>query len=147
MVKIFWLATRRPRQSALTRARGIDNFTDIRAFINKQTSSTRCSGRRQSYRAHGTDAAGLASNIKSNLLLGFLVDGVGDALTPATTTSIIDIFQREKVGHKCGSGQAIRQSYYFYQSAYHKYDADFIIILVKTRFSQHVNQSTTGSQQ
>jgi len=120
-------------QSALIPAAGLDDFSDIQAFIKKQTSSNAVV--QESAKVvvlNGTTSNGLASKIKTKLKgKNIIVSEVGDAGNSAqTTTAIIDT----SGGKKPATKAALMKIFGNHVTTQNPYgtlydDADFIIVL------------------
>lgn len=119
-------------QSALIPAEGLDDFTQIQAFIKRQTSSDPVV--QESARVvvlNGTQVNGLALKWKNKLTAkNFVIDEVGDAVGPdQAVTTIIDTSRGKKPATKTaltklfGSHPAAQNPYV------NTYDADFIVII------------------
>ncbi len=129
-------------QSALIPAKGIDNFSDIQAFINRQTSSDPVvQEAAKVVILNGTTINGLAGKVQRKLIANdIIVDAVGDARTSTqTTTNIIDV----KPGKKPATGAALKKLFgnnLAPQNPYvNVYDADFIIVLGTDQVSPAAN--------
>ncbi len=136
-------------QSALIPAKGIDNFSDIQAFINRQTSSDPLV--QEAARVvvlNGTTINGLAGNVQRKLIAGnIIVDAVGDARTSTqTTTSIIEL----PAGKNPATSAALKKLFgnnLITQNPYANiYDADFIIVLGTDQQSSVTNDTSNQGQ-
>jgi LCP family protein required for cell wall assembly len=119
-------------QSALIPASGLDDFTDIQAFIKRQTSSDPVV--QESARVvvlNGTETNGLAIKVKRQLSAkNFIVEAVGDAQTSGqATTTVIDA----SAGKKPSTRAALLKLFGNHVSGQNPYaniyDADFIVVL------------------
>lgn len=131
-------------ESALIPAAGLDNFTDIKAFMNRLTSSNPVvqEGAKVAV-LNATTTNGLASNIKRKLTANqLIVDQVGDSPTPnLTTTVIIDNTHGKKpltaalLTKLLGNHLTTRNTYAL------NYDDDFIVILGQDQAAAPVTSS------
>lgn len=120
-------------QSALIPAAGIDDFTDIQAFMNRQTSSDPAVQEGAALVVlNGTATDGLASKAKQKLTSRKLtVETVGDAIGTHATTTIIDNSSGKKPATKAallkqfGAKTTVTTT----NPYAHVYNADFIIVL------------------
>ncbi|MGH7241682.1 MAG: LCP family protein [Candidatus Saccharimonadales bacterium] len=119
-------------QSALIPAAGMDDFSDIQAAIKQLTSTNPITREGANVVVlNATNTSGVAANAAKYLKSkGVLVSDTGDATTPQTTSTIIDVS-----GGKMPSTKALLQSTYgtsvvtssSYTDIY--YDADFIVLV------------------
>lgn len=127
-------------ESALIPAAGIDDFSDIQAFVHQQTSSNAVV--RENARVvllNATGVNGLASQERTRLKIkGLNVTDIGDALRDQTTTTIIDNSGGKKPATKKLLGQLF--GYHFTGTNPYKghYDADFIVLLGNDQASRAV---------
>ncbi len=119
-------------QSALIPAAGIDDFSAIRAFINRQmTASPVVQESASVVVLNGTSINGLAVKVgKSLTSKQFIVDSVGDSLNSAqVTTAIIDATGGKKPATKAALAKLFGNHTTTQNPYSNAYDADFIIIL------------------
>jgi polyisoprenyl-teichoic acid--peptidoglycan teichoic acid transferase len=119
-------------QSALIPAAGLDDFSDIQAFINKQTSSSPVV--QESARVvvlNGTNINGLASRIKHSLLSKQInVDDIGDAGNAGqVTTAIINLAGDTKPATKAALVKQFGSKVTTQNPYGDAYDVDFIIVV------------------
>jgi hypothetical protein len=120
-------------QSALIPAAGLDDFSDIRAFMNRQTSSNPVVREGATMVVlNGTNTDGLATRFKKKLTdKKLIVEDVGDAIGSHTTTTIIETVPGTKPGTKAallkqfGSTTTVTTVNPYVSI----YDTDFIIVL------------------
>ncbi|HVV67210.1 MAG TPA: LCP family protein [Candidatus Saccharimonadales bacterium] len=118
-------------ESALIPAAGIDDFSDIQAFVHQQTSNNPVVRENAGVVVlNATDISGLASQERTKLKVkGLNITDIGDALTNQATTSIID----NSGGKKPATRQLLVQLFGNNVTTTNpygdKYDADFIILL------------------
>jgi LCP family protein required for cell wall assembly len=125
-------------ESALIPAAGIDDFSDIRAFLHQQTSSNPVV--RENARVvvlNATGMNGLASQERTKLRVKDLnVTDIGDARADQATTTIIDISH----GKKSATHQLLKHlfgDHFTNKNPYaNMYDADFIVLLGTDQASQ-----------
>ena len=133
-------------QSALIPAKGVDNFSEIQAFINKQTSSDPVVQESSPVVVlNGTTSNGLAVKIQRNLMAkNFVVDDVGDARNSTQAiTSIIDVSGGKKPATRAAL-KKIFGDHFTVQNPYSQlYDADFIIIIGNDQVNK-TSQSTAN---
>ncbi len=125
-------------QSALIPAAGIDDFSDIRAYVDKQTSSNPVVQEGAKVIVlNGTTSDGLATKVKNKLKSQhFLVGDIGDAgNTGQLNTAIINNAGNTKPATAAALTK-IFGNHLTTQNPYQgTYDADFIIVLGKDQIS------------
>lgn len=134
-------------QSALIPAAGVDDYSDIKAFIAKQTSSNPVVQEGAKIVVlNGTTTYGLASKIQKQLKAkNMRVTDVGDAgNTAQVTTAVIDLSGGRKPGTKAAllkyfGNHATTQNPYGAL-----YDADFIIVLGSDQATPKSTSSTSN---
>lgn len=135
-------------EDALIPAAGVDDFTDIQAFITQITSNNPITREGATVVVlNATDTSGLASQAKQNLTSsGVTVGAIGDATTTQATSSIID----NSGGKYPATLQLLKQQYgptvtttnpYKYN-----YTADFIVLVGNDKIPKTTTTSTTSSQ-
>ena len=136
-------------ESALIPAAGIDDFSDIQAFIRRQTSSNPVVQEGATLTLlNGTTTNGLAVKIKQELTAKqIIVDATADSPVPRATTVILD----NTGGKKPATSAALVKifgNHLTTQNIYGlNYDTDFVIILGNDQVTTASNPSTTtGSQ-
>lgn len=119
-------------QSALIPAAGLDDFSDIRTFVKKQTSSDQV----VQESAHilvlnGTTVNGLASRVRNQLRnKNFNVTDVADAgNTGQVNTAIIDLSNGSKPATRAALGKLYNNRFTTQNPYGNTYKADFIIVL------------------
>jgi len=125
-------------QSALIPAAGVDDYSEIQAFLKKQTSSNPVVQEGAKVVVlNGTTTLGLASKIQKQLKTkNIIVSDVGDAGNTAQVTStIIDLSNNHKPGTKAALVKFFG-NHVTTQNPYGTlYDADFIIVVGSDRVS------------
>jgi LCP family protein required for cell wall assembly len=118
-------------QSALIPAAGLDDFSDIQAFLKRKTSSNPVVQEgAKIVILNGTTSNGLASAKKKSLSAkNLLISKTGDARTNQATTTVIDASGGKKPSTKKLLGQLYNNSFVTTNPYDGIYDADFIIIL------------------
>lgn len=131
-------------QSALIPAAGIDDFSDIQAFVRRQTSSNQIVQEGAKLVVlNGTTSNGLGAKVKKQLTSKqYIVDEVGDSINSAqANTVIID----NSSGKKSGTKKALVKlfgNHVTTQNPYvYKYDADFIIVLGTDQATKNTSSS------
>jgi LCP family protein required for cell wall assembly len=119
-------------QSALIPARGVDNFSDIQAFVRRQTSSDPVV--QESAKVvvlNGTSVNGLAVKWKQKLTgKNFIIDAVGDAKgADQPTTTIIDNSKGKKPSTRAALVKQFGDRVTSQNPYANVYDVDFIIII------------------
>lgn len=131
-------------ESALIPAAGMDDFSDIQAFVHQQTSNDPVVRENASVVVlNATGVNGLASQERTKLRIKNInVTGIGDALADQATTTIID----NSHGKKSATHQLLKQIFgdHFtntnpYKSNYS--DADFIVLLGSNQAGQSIASS------
>jgi len=118
-------------QSALIPAAGIDDFSDIQAFLKRKTSSNPVvqEGARIVV-LNGTTSDGLASTKKKALTSkNLMVVKTGDAQVNQATTTVIDVSGGKKTATRKLLGDMYKNSFTTVNPYSAIYDADFIIIV------------------
>ena len=119
-------------QSALIPAAGLDDFSDIRAFIRSHIKSDPVSQESASVVVlNGTLINGLANQVKTQLSgKNLYVEKVGDAgNTAQQKTAVIDLTNGSKPNTKTMLVKTFNSSYTTQNPYGNLYDADFIIVL------------------
>lgn len=131
-------------QSALIPAAGKDDFSDIQAFLRRQTSSNPVVQEGASVVIlNGTTSDGLASAKKRSLTSkGLTISRVGDAPSSQPTTVVIDNSSGKKPATRKLLGQLYNQSFTTANPYKYIYTADFIILLGADQIPK--NTSTTS---
>lgn len=133
-------------QSALIPAAGVDDFSDIQAFINRQTSSDPVvQESAEVVVLNGTNVNGLAAKVKNKLTAKHIVvQKIGDAgVASQATTAIIDLSGGAKP-HTSTALTKLFGNHLTTQNPYGKlYDADFIVV---AGADQAVKSSSSTSQ-
>lgn len=135
-------------QSALIPAAGLDDFSDIQAFLNRHSSSDPVVQEGASIAVlNGTATNGLAARIEKRLTSKkLIVEQVGDAgVTSQTTTTIIDLSK----GKKPGTSAALVKlfgNHLTTQNPYGTtYDTDFIIVVGSDQLTSSTNSNSSTS--
>jgi hypothetical protein len=132
-------------QSALIPAAGIDDFTQIQAYVVRLTSNSAVTREGATVVVlNGTSTSGLAANAQTALTAkGIDVGTVGDASSPVTSTTIIDA----SAGKMPGTLQLLKQLYgsnVTTTNAYaNTYTADFIVVLGPDQTAKASNTTTS----
>lgn len=119
-------------ESALIPEAGVDDFSDIQAFVHQQTSNNPVVRENAGIVVlNATGISGLASQERTKLKVKDLnVTDIGDAMTDQATTTIIDASGGKKPATKKLLGQLFGANSFTATNPYgNKYDADFIILL------------------
>ena len=119
-------------QSALIPALGIDNYSDIQAFINQQVSDNPIVKEDASIvLLNGTNTYGLAGTVESRLTgKNFNISKIGNAQTYSqVTTSIIDVSGGKKPATKAALAQQFGNNFTSVNPYAGYYNADFIVVL------------------
>lgn len=134
-------------QSTLIPAAGLDDYSDIKAFLSKQTSSNPVVQEGAKIVVlNGTTTYGLASKIQKQLKAkNMRVSDIGDAGNTAQVTStIIDLSS----GHKPGTKAALVKFFGNHSTTQNPYgtlyDADFIIVLGSDQAAPKTTSSTAN---
>ncbi len=134
-------------QSALIPAAGIDDYSDIQAFLHRHTSSNPIV--REGAKVvvlNATDTNGLAVRFQRKLTAqGLIVESVGDARTNQATTTIIDASGGKK---PATSAQLVKQfgNNVTTTNPYAGiYDADFIIVVGQDQSTGTGSSTSTSS--
>lgn len=133
-------------QSALIPAAGVDDFSQIRAFIRSHMKSDPVSQESATIVVlNGTLVDGLASTIKEKLTnQNLYVEKIGDAgNTAQQKTAVIDLTAGDKPNTKAYLIKKFNSSYTTQNPYGNLYDADFIIVLGS---DQATNVGSTSSQ-
>lgn len=135
-------------QSALIPSAGLDDFSDIQAFINRHSSSDPVvqEGARLVV-LNGTTVNGLASRIEKRLTAKkMIVDQVGDAgVTSQATTTIIDLSGGKKPGTKAALVKHFGNHVTSQNPYGATYEADFIIVLGADQTTSTTNTTADSS--
>lgn len=135
-------------QSALIPTAGMDDFSQIQAYLMRLTSSSAVVREGAGVVVlNGTNAAGLAANAQATLTgKGINVTTVGDAVTPTVTTLIIDASN----GSKPATFQLLKQLYGTNVTTVNPYartyTADFIVVLGADQTAK-MNTASSASMQ
>jgi polyisoprenyl-teichoic acid--peptidoglycan teichoic acid transferase len=118
-------------QSALIPAAGIDDFSEIQAFLKRQMSSNPVVQENASVVVlNGTDSAGLATKKRTVLTEKEInVDAVGDAQGVQAKTQIIDVSGGKKPATLAALKQLFGNSVTTTNPYANVYDTDFIVVL------------------
>lgn len=116
---------------ALIPAAGLDDYSDIQAYIAQHTSSNPVIQEGATVVVlNATDTAGLATSVKAALVgKNLSVAAVGDALTNQATTTIIDISLGKMPATKALLKQLYGNNFSTVNTYSGTYTADFIILL------------------
>lgn len=134
-------------QSALVPAAGVDDFSDIQAFLRQKTSSNQMVQEAAKIAVlNGTETTGLAGKVKQQLKSKQLnVTKVGDAgNTGQLTTTIIDVSTGKKPATRAALVKIFGSNVTTQNPYGNTYDADFIIVVGKDRAT--TSTSTSASQ-
>jgi LCP family protein required for cell wall assembly len=132
-------------ESALIPAAGIDDFSDIQAFVKQQTSTNPVVREDASVAVlNATDTSGLASAERTKLKIkGLNVTAIGDALSNQATTTVIDNSQGKKPATRALLGQLFGNHFTTTNPYAGMYDdPDFIVL---TGSDQISTATTTAS--
>lgn len=118
-------------QSALIPAAGLNDFSDIQAFLKRQTSSNPVVQEGAKIVVlNGTNTDGLATSKKKYLnSKNFIVSKTGDANGNQPTTIIIDNSAGKKPKTREALGKLFNNSYTTTNPYLNIYDADFIVVI------------------
>lgn len=135
--------TTRDGESALIPAAGIDDFSDIQAFVHQQTSSDPVVRENAGVVVlNATGMSGLASQERTKLKVKNLnVTDIGDAQTDQAKTSIIDLSGGKKPATKKLLTHLFGNNFTTTNPYGNTYDADFIILLG----SDQAGNTSTGN--
>lgn len=130
-------------ESALIPAAGIDDFSDIQAFVHQQTSNNPVVRENAGVVVlNATSISGLASQERTKLKVkGINVTDIGDALTDQANTSIIDNSNGKKPATRQLLVQLLGNNVTTTNPYSDKYDADFIILLGNDQASAATNSN------
>ena len=125
-------------ESALIPAAGIDDFSDIQAYVQQQTSTNPVVREDASVVVlNATGVSGLASQERTKLRVKKLnVTDIGDAQAAQPTTSIIDASNGKKPATRQLLTQLFGNHFTTTNPYANLYDADFIILLGSDQVSQ-----------
>jgi LCP family protein required for cell wall assembly len=132
-------------QAALAPEAGLDDFSDIQAFIHQVTSSNPVTREGASVVIlNATETSGMAAKAKQTLTAkGVHVAAVGDATTDQAVTSIIDV----SGGKDPATLQLLKQQYGASVSTTNSYanvyDADFIVLIGADQIPKTTTPTTT----
>ncbi|HVV26024.1 MAG TPA: LCP family protein [Candidatus Saccharimonadales bacterium] len=132
-------------ESALIPAAGLDDFSDIQAFVKQQTSTNPVVREDASVVVlNATDTSGLASAERTKLKIkGLNVTAIGDALSNQATTTVIDASAGKKPATRALLGQLFGNHFTTanpYAGMYN--DPDFIVLVGS---DQAASATTTAS--
>ncbi len=135
-------------QSALIPMAGIDDFSDIQAFITKHTSSDPVVQEGATVVVlNGTTVNGLATQIKKKLTdKDIMVTTVGDASNAGATTTIIDNSATKKPATKSRLTDLFGSHVTTTNPYARVYDADFIIVLGTDQAPKATTPTAASSQ-
>lgn len=135
-------------ESALIPAAGIDDYSDIQSFLQRQTSSNPIVQEDAKVVVlNGTGTSGLALNFKHKLSAdGLDISAIGDAQTaPQAATSIIDVSSGRKPATRSDLSKIFGNNITTQNPYSGIYDADFIVVLGQDQVS-NTGTPTTSSQ-
>ena len=134
-------------QSALAPALGLNNYSDIQAFIRQETSNNPVVKESASIvLLNGTNTFGLANTVKNRLAgKNFDISKIGNAQTSSqVTTSIIDVSSAKKPATKAALAKQFGNNFTTVNPYAGYYAADFIVVLGTDQV--HPVTSTTTTQ-
>lgn len=131
-------------QSALIPAAGVDDFTQVQAYIVRLTSDSAVTREGATVVVlNGTSTSGLAASAQATLTgKGVNVGAVGDAASPVTSTTIIDASAGKMPGTLGLLKQLYGQNVTTTNPYAGTYTADFIVILGPDQAAKAANAAT-----